>query len=365
MSNFTGHTMPPHPTWRNAPAIERRAMLGLLAGSAAASVLSRAAHAATTELVLSNWGGTAEKAIMAAYADACKAETGLTLSVDGSGPMSGKVRAMEEAHHVTWDIIDLDLGDTTQLGEAGLLEEIDYDIVDKSKVVSGLTTKWGVANYLYSFIFAVNEKRAHGMIPKTWAEFWDVKTFPGKRALPGFAAQGMWEATLLADGVDPKKIYPIDVDRALAKIRQIKADCVFWKTGAQSEDLLRQNEVLANMMWSNRAWVVRRQMKTGITWTWDGAVLAASGWSVPKDNPAGKQAAMKFINLSLDPAGQAKVFDIVGMSPSNPAASAMIPADDRPFDAAEHIDNQVVVSDAWYSQYGDAAEAKYLETISS
>ena len=40
---------------------------------------------------------------------------------------------------------------------------------------------------------------------------------------------------------------------------------------------------------------------------------------------------MKFINLALDPAGQAKVFEVVGMSPSNPAATSLIPAKEQPY----------------------------------
>ena len=277
-------------SWREAMAFERRTVLKVLGGTLAATLIPQApAFAADGELVLQNWGGTAAKAVMAAYAEATKQQTGLALTVDGSGSMAGKVKAMEDAKHVTVDIIDLDLGNTTQLGTLGLLDEIDYTIVDKAKVLPGLTTRWGIGNYLYSYIFAVNERRAKGKVPKTWADFWNVKDFPGKRGLPG-GSQGVWEAALLADGVAPDKLYPIDIDRAIRKIKELKPDAIFWKTGAQSEDFLRQGEVMASLMWSNRAVVVRRQM-AGITWGWDQAILAASGWSVPKDNPAGRKAA--------------------------------------------------------------------------
>ena len=345
--------------------MDRRRALQVMGGAAAVGLLPGGMARAATggELVLQNWGGTAEKAVLAAYAEATKAATGLTLVVDGSGSMAGKVRAMEDAHHPTVDVIDLDLGTTTQLGEAGMLEELDYGIIDKTKLLPGLSTKWGVGAYLYSYIFAVNEKRAKDKVPKTWADFWNVQDFPGKRGLPG-GSQGVWEAALLADGVAPDKIYPIDMDRALRKIKALKPNAVFWKTGAQSEDFLRQGEVMASLMWSNRAVVVRRQLKT-ITWGWDHAILAASGWSVPKGNPAGREAAMTFINLALDPAGQAKVFDVVGMSPTNPAASALIPPDEQQYDATAFASQQVMLSDAWYAQHADEAEAKYVEAISS
>jgi putative spermidine/putrescine transport system substrate-binding protein len=347
-------------SWRDAIALERRQVLLLMAG---ALLAPRAAHAEAGEIVLANWGGTAAKAVTAAYADTCRTQLGLTLAVDGSGTEAGKVRAMVDAHHVIWDVMDLDLGNTAQLGAAGLMEAIDYAIVDKASVLPGLTSPWGIGSYLYSYIFAVNQKVVKGAMPKTWADFWNVKDFPGKRGLPG-GSQGVWEAALLADGVAPDKLYPLDLDRAVVKIKEIKPHCVFWKSGAQSEDLLRQQEVVASLMWSNRAVVVRRQMKE-ITWSWDHAILASSGWGVPKGNPAGRDAAMKFIQIALSAAGQAKVFEIVGMSPSNPAASALIPAEERPYDATAFADRQIPIDFGWYGQHADAAEAKYLDAISS
>lgn len=345
-------------------ALERRDVLRALGGAMLAGVLPAGrAAAAEGEIVLQNWGGAAEKAVMAAFADATKARTGRTLVVDGSGSMVGKVKAMVEAKHVTVDIMDLPLGDGAQIGRQGLLEDIDYAIVDKTKVPPGMTTQWGVASYFFSYIFAVNEKRAKDKIPKTWADFWNVKDFPGKRGLPGYS-QGSWEAALLADGVTPDKLYPLDLDRAVRKIKEIKPDAVFWKTGAQSEDLLRQGEVMASLMWSNRAMIVRRSLKS-ISWGWDDAILTASAWSTPKDNPAGRKAAMDFINLALDPAGQAKVFSVVGMSPSNPAANALIPAEDQPYNAAAHTEKQVRLSDDWWATHADEAEARYVEAISS
>ena len=357
-------TMDTKAAWRDRLAMERRDVLKILGGALTAGVLPAGrAFAADSELVLQNWGGAAEKAVLAAFSDPTKAITGLTLVVDGSGSMVGKVKAMVDAKHVTVDVMDLPLGDGAQIGQQGLLEDIDYTIVDKNKVPPGMTTQWGVASYFFSYIFAVNEKRAKDKIPKSWADFWNVKDFPGKRGLPGYS-QGVWEAALLADGVAPDKLYPLDLDRATRKIKEIKPDAVFWKTGAQSEDFLRQGEVTASLMWSNRAMIVRRSMKS-ITWGWDNAILVASAWSTPKDNPAGRKAAMEFINLALDPAGQAKVFDIVGMSPSNPAANALIPVEDQPFNAAAHTEKQVKLDNDWWAKHADEAEARYVEAISS
>jgi len=363
MKTIARHEIAPR-SWWQALALERREMLRLLAVAGLTATLPRRGEAAASEIVVSNWGGSAEEAVKTAFTDLCLAATGRSIAVDGSGPLPGKIKAMVEAHQVIWDVADLGFGDIAELGRAGLLEPIDYAIVDRSQVLPGLATEWGLGNYLFSYIFAVNEAKLKGPSPKTWADFFNLKDFPGRRALPGSLSHGVWEAALMADGVASDELYPIDVDRALAKIKTIKAETVFWKSGAQSEDLLREGEVLASLMWSNRAVVVRRQQKQ-INWTWDRAILSASSWGVPKGNPAGREAVMKFLQISTDPKAQAKVFEIVAMSPSNPAGSAQIPPAEQASNATAYASQQVMINDDWYSANGDASHARYLEVISS
>ncbi|MFO1059113.1 MAG: ABC transporter substrate-binding protein [Dongiaceae bacterium] len=346
------------------PVVDRRTVLAGLGAAGAALALRPFAAAATGELVVANWGGNAAKAVTEAYGG-FKEKSGLAVSVDGSGTPQGKIRAMVEAKHVIWDVVDSSFGDSIQLGEAGYLEELDYSIIDKSKVGPDLAMKYGISNYLFSYIMAVNYKQFGDKPPQSWKDFWNLKDYPGKRMLSGLA-QGVLEAALMADGVDPKSLYPLDLDRALAKVKEIRSECIFWKTGAQIEDLLRQGEIAAGFAWSNRAVVVAKETNGAIGWNWDQALLASSAWIVPKGNPAGREAAMRFIDYALGPEGQAKVFEIVGMSPSNPAATALIPEADRKYVSTSpaNVARQILLQDAWYGQHGDEAQAKYLEAIS-
>ena len=79
-----------------------------------------------------------------------------------------------------------------------------------------------------------------------------MKRFKGARALAAFP-QGMLELALLADGVAPSKLYPLDVERALKKISAIKDDvAVWWTTGAQSAQVLKDGEVDMIAIWGSR-----------------------------------------------------------------------------------------------------------------
>jgi putative spermidine/putrescine transport system substrate-binding protein len=217
-----------------------------------------------------------------------------------------------------------------------------------------------------SYILAVNKAVVGDKGPQSWAEFYDVKKFPGKRTL--FAQfEGQLEGALIADGVDPKSLYPLDVDRALAKIKSIKDHVIFWKSGAECENLFRGKEVIAGNMWSNRANLLRVELNGAIDWNWNGAVVAPAVWMVPKGNPAGKAAAMKFIALAQDPASQIELFKVIYMSPANPAAAPLVPADMRRYDATqpENLSAQVTLDTKWYGANSEATQKKYLDMMAS
>lgn len=173
--------------------------------------------------------------------------------------------------------------------------------------------------------------------------------------------------TKFLHGVAPDKIYPIDVPRALDKIKQIREHTVFWKSGSQSEDLFRQNEVVMGNMWHNRTNLLRQETNGNINWTWNGGVVAPAVWVVPKSTPARKQRAMNFIAVSLEPASQAELFKLIGMGPSNPAAAALIPPALKRFDPSqpENLARQIVIDEEWYGANLTEVEAKYLNIISS
>ena len=75
--------------------------------------------------------------------------------------------------------------------------------------------------------------------PTSWADFFDTKKFPGKRSWPaGYFNGGVLEAALLADGVEPDEIYPLDFERAGAKIESIQDDLVIYTEYAQAQSFL-------------------------------------------------------------------------------------------------------------------------------
>jgi len=347
--------------------VERRSFLAALAVLGVSPALFRLTPAAAQakEIVVVNWGGDAVGAMTKAWAEPFVKQPGAPkVVVDGSGPSSAKIKAMVESGKVTWDVVDRNLIAALELGRQNLLEKIDYSIVDKSKVRAAHAGEWGVGSYIYGNVLTYQTDAFGGRKPSTWKDFWNLKDFPGKRALRKHI-DGQLEAALMADGVPADKLYPIDVKRALDKIKSIKQHTVFWATGAESQQLFRDKEVVMGGLWNTRASVAREESKGKVDFTFNEGNAWVGAWLVPKGNPAGKDV-FKFIASSQDPAGQVELFKMLGNGPVNPAAAAMVPADLKVIDpgSPENYAKQVPADAEWYAANSATVLNQYLEAIS-
>jgi putative spermidine/putrescine transport system substrate-binding protein len=339
--------------------VQFAALLGISAG------VGSKAFAQAKEIVLANAGGDAASAMAKVYAEPyMKAVPGTKVVVDGTLPSSAKIKAMVEAKNVTWDICDRNLPAAAELGEQGLLEEIDYNIVDKNKVRPEHAAKWGCGSYIFSNVLTYQTDAFGGRKPMTWKDFWNVKDFPGKRGLRKHI-DGQLEAALLADGVPPDQLYPLDVKRALAKIKEIKPHTIFWSSGAESQQILRDKEVSMANLWNTRASVLRRESNQKIDFHYNEAILWVGAWIVPKGNPAGKDV-FRFMASTQDPAAQVELFKLLGNGPINPAASALVPDDLKVIDpgSPENYAKQALVAAEWYAKNSASALSAYLEAVS-
>lgn len=347
--------------------IDRRHLLmGALALGAATAIPFRDALAQTKNVVIANFGGDAQAAYEKVWGDPFrKANPDIDIIFDGSGPSSGKIKAMVEANAVEWDICDRNLIGAQDLGNAGLLDPVDWSLVDENKLRPEHRNKWGVGSYLFSFVIAYDKEKFGNNPPTTWADFWNVKDFPGPRMLRK-NVEGQLEAALLADGVAPSELYPLDVDRALDKIRQIREHAVFWDSGASSQQIMRDGEAVMGNIWSTRATVVRADTNDRVTYTFNQGLVQAAAWLVPRGRPAGNEV-WSFIAATQDPHSQVELFKILGSGPINPAASELLPEELRPWNPGDpaNLEKQVGLDPVWYAENYTKVVDRYLQAISA
>ena len=344
--------------------VDRRGFLTAL-GALGLGVALRpgTASAAENEIVLCNWGGVAVDAFQQAFGGPFTAKTGMKLVIDGAGPAIGSVRTMVDSGNVIWDVMDNGLIDAQVLSAGNYVEPIDYAIVDKNKVPQ-FSQEFGVGNYAFANVLFHNKKTTGVETLTDWKDFFDFEKIPGKRTMCKWI-QGQLEFVLLADGVAPDKLYPLDVDRAFAKLQPHLDKIIFWEGGAQSQQLFRDGEVVMGNIWHTRAkLLVQENPDYAITWNQN--TLLISAWSVPRGNPAGKKV-FEFINSALDPEPQITLLRLMGNGPTNPAAEAMMTDEDRVFNPTSpaNTKGQVLVNPGWYAEHEADVQNKFLDLIAT
>lgn len=319
---------------------------------AAPLVISRRALAErSNQLVVVHWGGNGGDANRKAYFEPFSKETGIEV-IEETGPGIEKVKAQVDAGKVNWDVlVDIGRFRMYQGMQQNLLEKIDYNVVTDTKdLIQDGAAEYGVASNVGSEVISYNTKTlGGGKHPKSWAEFWDAKGKPGHRAMQ-LKAFGNLEIALAADGVAPDKLYPIDIERAFAKLDKIKSSIDVWTTSyAQPIRLLTDGEVDVTPAW-NAGVAAAAASGAPIAIEWNEGFIYYDMWSVPKGAPNAK-AAMKFINFCLAPQRQAAYATLNPYGPSNKKAIPLLAPEVRAQQptAPENLEKQIVFNDEWWA----------------
>jgi putative spermidine/putrescine transport system substrate-binding protein len=300
-----------------------------------------------------SYGGDYQAAQQKALFDPYMAENkGVDVRTDSPTDYA-KLKAMAEAGKPTWDValVGNDFGHDTQ---AKWLEPIDYSVIDKTGIIDGYADKYRIAADIEGTVIAYRSDK-YKTAPKTWADFFDTKTFPGKRGVYKWVAGGIIEGALLADGVAPDKLYPLDVKRALAKLDTIKSDIVWWDTSAQSQQNMSSGETPIAMAWVGRA--VAAAKEAPVAMAWDQWLSQEGWWVVPKG--ANKAGAMKLIKYMVSEKAQLAQTELLPYGPVSKAAADKISAADHPNLPTSHLDTQIKVDDAWWAAHQDDIDKQF------
>jgi putative spermidine/putrescine transport system substrate-binding protein len=324
-------------------------MKNRIAAALFSAAIGFAGAAQAEDMVFTSWGGTTQDAQKANWADGFTEASKITVTQDGPTDY-GKIKAMVEAGNVTWDVVDVEGDYAVQAGKLGLLEPLDFSIIDKTKLDPRFVTDFSVGSFYYSFVIGCN-KDAVKECPKTWADLFDTAKFPGKRAFYKWSAPGVIEAALLADGVPADKLYPLDLDRAFKKLDTIKGDIIWWDSGAQSQQLLASAEAGFGSFWNGRLTALAA---TGVTveTSWTNNITAADSLVVPKGTK-NKEAAMKFIAHATDAASQANFATATGYAPVNLGSTELMDGALRQTLPDMQADTQVNADMNYWAQHRD------------
>jgi len=273
--------------------------------------------AAQTTITFASYGGAYQAAQRKALLDPIEKQMNITIKEDTLTGIAD-VRAQVRANAVKWDVADLG-GASCARGEAeGLFEPLDYSVINTDGIDKSEVHPHWVGVIYYSTVIAWNTQKYGQDGPKSWADFWDTKKFPGTRSLSRGASE-TFEVALMADGVDPAKLYPLDVDRALKSLAKIKPNIVaWWASGAQSAQLLKDGEADMVAIWNGRAGaVIKDGAKAAITY--NQGIFNTDCLVIPK-GAKNVALAQKAIALMVSPDLQANIPKYIDYGPTNSKA---------------------------------------------
>lgn len=336
-------------------ALSRRGLLASGAAILAAPAVRAAEPAKPSKIVVNDSGGAMGTWMRKAYFDEYEKRYGIRI-VETSPVDFGKLRAMVESGNVEWAVTEIGGQDAIRAVDMNLVEPIDDKIVDRSNFPAQAKGKSVFSASVYSTVLAYrSDVIKPGSQPKGWAEFWDVKKFPGARSIRNHPVDNL-EFALIADGVPADKIYPIDLDRAFHKLDEIKPHItVWWTTGAQPAQLLLDKEVIMATGWNGRFFdLVQKKAPIEIDWT-QGA-LKQGTFVIPRGS---KDAywGQRFLALMTDPKLEAIYANALGYPGLNPESVKYIDPKVLPAlpTAPENMKKQFWISDRWWAENGGKA----------
>lgn len=347
----------------------------VLAASLAACTTLATGIVSAEPITVVSWGGSYGAAQdKALFMDASK-NTGIAINRESGASMS-KTCLQVQSGSVTWDLVVTGSGGAASAAAKGCLEKIDYNVVDVSDFYPNLYTDYCVGSDVFATVMAWNTEKygAPGSpnAPKSWADFWDVEKFPGTRAYRANNVDGALEPALMADGVPPEKVYEVlstkeGMQRAINKIRELKPHiAVFWGSGAQQAQLMKDAEVDMTTGWNGRFDNAKKDgAKVG--YTFNQALLDYDCFAMPKGAP-NKKVAMKFLAEISKPQYQANLPFHITYGPTNKKAYDMTTAPKELIESLpshpKNVPMMLPVSLDWYAKHRSEALEMYMELLS-
>jgi len=273
----------------------------------AALALTAAFGVQARDLSVVSWGGAYQDGQKEVYFKPFIA-AGTKLTDEAWDGGLGVLRTKIKGGNNNWDVVQVE-SDELEVGcDEGLYEKLDVArIGGAGRYLPGVVHPCGVGAIIYNLVLAYDGDKLKAA-PNGWADFFDTKKVPGKRSIRNGAKWNL-EIALIADGVPKGDVYkvlrtPEGIERAFRKLDTIKADLVFWKSGAQPPQMLAAGDVVMTTAYNGRITAANDKDKKNFKMVWKDTPYTMDSWVIMKGTP-NKADAEKLIEFMGRPEQQA------------------------------------------------------------
>ena len=334
-------------------------------------------------MILVSWGGAYQKSQDRAYVQPYLANNaGVSATWDESSAEAvAKLRAMNEAGNVTWDLVDVVASDAIRLCDEGLAMEID-PAADLAAAPDGtsaaddfgalMVSDCFIPQIVYSTTFGYRTDLVGSTPPTDVCAVFDLDAYPGKRSLEKRPINNM-EWALICDGVAKDDVYDVlateaGQEQALAKLDTIKDSVVWWSAGADTPQLLADGEVIMGSTYNGRLFSVIEEQKQPVAMLWDAQVFDLDGWIIPAGLPADRLARVKdFVKFATDTQRLADQAKYISYGPARASSAPLVGKHaDLGIEMAPHMPtdpnnskNTFLYNYEFWADYRDDIDAKF------
>lgn len=339
---------------------------GLSIALAAPAVLRGNKAFAGETLMVRDMGGTFYEGFKAAFYDSFADEFGVTIQTSTNEPDPiPQYKMAVDTDTKLFDVALMTPEHVLRLRKFGdqymLPTEISVSNPDDFTPNTFQNDFTGVAIYALAMAYRTDTFGDNG--PKSWADFWNVEAFKGRRGLWRSPVTTL-EMALLADGVPLDELYPLDVDRAFASLDKIKDHIdLWWTSGAQNTQVMQNGEVDLTSAWSTRA---QTAIASGapVALMWNGGLYNIDGWTIA-GNTTKADLSRKFIEWCLDAKRQAAYTDVLACGPTNMKAYDYISAEQAAVlpTTPQHISGLALLGADYWADHQDQLTERFEQWI--
>lgn len=315
----------------------------LAIGTVAVALATGAAQA--RDLTVVSFGGTFQDAQRELFIKPFSEKLGAPVLDEawegGYGVLQSKVKAGQP----NWDVVQVEAEELVLGCADGIFEKLDWEkLGGQDSYIPGGANDCGAGHIVWSVAIAYDGNKLTEKQPQSWADFWDVETFPGKRGLRKTAKYAL-EAALMADGVPADQVYatlatPEGVDRAFAKLEELRPHLIWWEAGAQPLSMLQTGDVVMSSVYNGRITGLNKAEGTNMKLVWNESIYAVDSWVVLA-GAENKEAGMDFIAFANAPENLSKLPAQIAYGLPVKAAAEMVAAEFAP-DLPTYADNLAV-----------------------
>jgi putative spermidine/putrescine transport system substrate-binding protein len=293
-------------------------------GASAAATATQPANEGT--VTIADGGGTWHDSLLKTTLATCEKETGIKVVSTSYDYSLGAIRA-QTVGAKQWDVVTIGGGGKlSDAASADLYQPIDYGVVKTAGLSETSKHKYWL-DFVYSGQVVTYRTDKFTDPVRGWASLWDTAKYPGPRSLISSTPRYMLPAALLADGVAPDKLFPLDVERGLKKLEQLIGKTKVVWSGALADGMANyaSGVAVAGMAFNGRVLAAAADGQP-LAFQSDGMILGATSWAVLKTAQHPK-AAFEFIKCATQAKIQAAdATDFRGNIPANPEALKLLDA---------------------------------------